>query len=93
MADGKNEPGRVFCNNEHIAIQWNHPGVCPLCACFKRIQSLEDAARTMIAAAYVGDGKMVCPTAFLEPIHGLARGLRGDLEVSHKILAKSDDED
>jgi hypothetical protein len=35
----------VFCDNEHIRIEWVHPGVCPLCACFERIKELESALR------------------------------------------------
>lgn len=36
---------RVFCNNEHISIEWVNPGACPLCACFERIEELESALR------------------------------------------------
>ena len=36
---------RVFCNNEHIGIEWTNPGCCPLCACFDRIEELESALR------------------------------------------------
>jgi hypothetical protein len=36
---------RVFCNYEHISIEWVNPGPCPLCACFERIQDLENALR------------------------------------------------
>ncbi len=42
----------------------------------RRIAEFETAARDVLRVAYVGDGKIVCPPAFLEPIRALAKALR-----------------
>lgn len=40
---------RVVCNNEHIAIEWTHTGVCPLCASHAEIERLRVAAEKLHA--------------------------------------------
>lgn len=40
---------RVFCNNEHIAIEWTNPGVCPLCASHAEMGRLRTAAEKLHA--------------------------------------------
>ena len=40
---------RVFCNNEHIAIEWTNPGVCPLCASHAEIERFRVAAEKLHA--------------------------------------------
>lgn len=40
---------KVFCNNEHVAIEWTHPGVCPLCASHEEMDRLRTAAEKLHA--------------------------------------------
>lgn len=40
----------TYCNDEHICIRWTHPGVCPLCSCYERMEELEGALRDAVSS-------------------------------------------
>ena len=41
----------------------------------KRLRVVADAAKAVLSVAYVGNGKVVCPPAFLGPLRSLAAAL------------------
>ena len=41
----------------------------------KQVKLLRDATKLLLAAVYVGDGKVVCPPSLLDPVRALAAAL------------------
>jgi hypothetical protein len=54
----------------------------------RRYEQLRQAALDVLAAAYVGDGKIVCPLAFESPLRRLADELKG---IVHKDTETQED--
>ncbi len=64
------------------------------------MNELIKACRVLLATVSVGDGKIICPRALLEPIRGIRRALdkaaleAATLEIDHeRLLARWDREE
>jgi len=66
------------CSNHHMAISWTHPGECPLCACYREFERIEDISLRVLSRSPIDGSDAVNALQDIHVISLLGASPEGD---------------